>query len=121
MVLIKAFKLNVGQKILLNPKFLVSGNNLISNKIKKGKIIYRYPGEIVKVLDGGYYEIKIGINISKLNNKVHQELLKVCNENVWNNLCNNIETDLIESPIISESSNISENSYQSDSSSNLDI
>jgi len=65
----KAFKLNVGQKILLNPKFLVSGNNLISNKIIKGKIIYRYPGEIVKVLDGGYYEIKIGINISKLNIK----------------------------------------------------
>lgn len=111
----------------MNPKFLVSGNNLISNKIKKGKIIYRYPGEIVKVLDGGYYEIKIGMNISKLNikknetYKVHQELLKVCNENVCNNLCNNIEIDLIKSPIISESSNISENSYQSDSWSNLDI
>ena len=29
-----AYKLNVGQKILLNPKFLVNGNNFISNKLK---------------------------------------------------------------------------------------
>ena len=61
--------MNVGQKILLNPKFLVRGNNLISNKVQKGKIIYRYPGEIVKVLEGGYYEIKMGLNITKFNIK----------------------------------------------------
>ena len=61
--------MNVGQKMLLNPKFFVRGNNFISNKVQKGKIIYRYSGEIVKVLEGGYYEIKIGLNITKFNIK----------------------------------------------------
>lgn len=32
---------NAGQIILLNPTFLVSGNNLISNKVKKGKISWK--------------------------------------------------------------------------------
>ncbi len=64
-----AFILNVGKKILLNPKFLVSGNNIISYKVKKDKIIYRYPEEIVKILEGGYYEIKLALNINKLQEK----------------------------------------------------
>ncbi len=31
------------------------------------KIIYRYPGEIVKILGGGYNEIIISLNITKFN------------------------------------------------------
>ena len=122
-----AFKLNVGEKILLNPKFLVSGNNIISNKVKKGKIIYRYPGEIVKILDGGYYEIKLALNINKFHikkneiYKAHQDLLKVCNASVWNNICSNLDTDLIDSPINSDSSSSNEYSEQNESTSDIDF
>ena len=121
-----ASKFNVGEKILLNPKFLVSGNNLISNKVKKGKIIYRYPGEIVKILEGGYYEIKIALNIKKFNirkneiYKVYYDLLKVCNDSVWNDICNNTDTDFIDSPINSDSSSLDEISEQNESVSDDD-
>ena len=110
----------------MNPKFLVSGNNLIFNKVKKGKIIYRYPGEIVNILEGGYYEIKIALNINKFNikkneiYKVHQDLLKVCNDSVWNNICNNIDNDLIDSPINNDSSSLNETSEHNEFSSDID-
>ena len=82
-----AFKINVRQKILLNPKFLVRGNNLISNIIQKGKIIYRYTEEIVMVLGVGYYEIKMRLDITKF-------II------IWNNICNNIDSDLIDHLLI---------------------
>ena len=75
-----AFNFNVGDKILLNPKFLISGNNIISNKIKKGKILFRFPCIIEKVLEGGYYDIKFCVDYTpydiKKNNiyKVNQDM-----------------------------------------------
>ena len=66
----------------MNPKFLLEGKNIIPNKIKKGKIIYRLSCEINKILYGGYYEIKFPFDIKKYkieeNNiyKVYYSLLK---------------------------------------------
>ena len=40
-VYLKAFTFNVGDKIVLNPKFLISGDNIISN-IYLGKIIKNF-------------------------------------------------------------------------------
>ena len=43
---------NNDQKILLNPKFLQSGNILNYNKVKLDKILYRISCEIINSLDG---------------------------------------------------------------------
>ena len=56
-------------KVLLNPKFLIKGNTLIYNKIKNKKILYRYPCEIIKILVGGFYNIKLSVNYSSMGIK----------------------------------------------------
>ena len=58
-----------GDKVLLNPKFLIKGNTLIYNKIKNKKILYRYPCEIIKILGGGFYNIKFSVNYFSVGKK----------------------------------------------------
>ena len=71
-----------GDKVLLNNKFLIKGNTLIYNKIKNKKILYRYPCEIIKILGGGFYNIKLSVNYSSVGikkidiYKVSQNMLK---------------------------------------------
>ena len=71
-----------GDKMLLNNKFLIKGNTLIYNKIKNKKRLYRYPCEIIKILGGGFYNIKLSVNYSSVGikkidiYKVSQNMLK---------------------------------------------
>ena len=77
-----AYMYKEGDKVLLNPKFLIKGNTLIYNKIKNKKILYRYPCEIIKILGGGFYNIKLSVNYSSVGikkidiYKVSQNMLK---------------------------------------------
>ena len=77
-----------GDKVLLNPKFLIKGNTLIYNKIKNKKILYRYPCEIIKILGGGFYNIKLIVNYpsgGKKNDiyKVSQNILDWIMRKIW--------------------------------------
>ena len=51
---------------------------------------------------------------------MHQDSLKVCNDKVWNNICNNIDSDLIDSPINNNSSSLNESFEQNEYSSDID-
>ena len=64
-----AYMYKKGDKVLLNNKFLIKGNTLIYNKIKNKKRLYRYPCEIIKILGGGFYNIKLSVNYSSVGIK----------------------------------------------------
>lgn len=117
-----------GTKVLLNPKFIKNGNMLSFNKVKKGKLYYRIPGLIQKVLDGGYYNIKISVNYSQGNlkngdiYKVYYKLLKACNDYVYRDLCDNFEkyiTGINQNKFNSDSSNNSINELSDESNCNI--
>ena len=120
--------LKVGDKVLLNPKFIKNGNMITFNKVKKGKIFFRIPGLIQNVLDGGYYNIKISVNYlqGKLKKgeiyKVYYKLLKKCTDSVWKELCDNFEKYVacnLPNKFISDSSNSSNNEICDDSESDF--
>jgi len=91
------YNINVGNKVVLNPEFIKNGNMISYNKTKKGKLFFRIPCLVEKILEGGYYIIKINTNYLQYNlkkgkiYKVYYKLIKICTEYAWKDLCDNFE------------------------------
>ena len=93
------------------------------NKVKKGKIIFRYPYELVKILDGGNYQIKFSIGLKNYNikrgdiSKVHQDLLKKTSIFIYDNLSKLLLNNIDLTEIVVDCDAISaDQSFNSDSS-----